>query len=67
MSDTFTVAATRIAGIVPRLLGWRPSEIWQATPEEIRTIFASSGESPAQGSLGRAELEQLMEQDRDGR
>ena len=35
MTDRFAHAATRLAGIAARLLGWRPGEFWRATPAEL--------------------------------
>jgi len=62
---TFTATAARLAGLVPRSLGWRPDEFWNATPAELAAIFAA--DEPAGGSpLARAELTALMEHDRDG-
>lgn len=31
----FADAARVLAGMAARLLGWRPQEFWQATPEEL--------------------------------
>ena len=50
---------------VPRLLGWRPCDFWNATPAELAAIFtdpATDGGAP----LTRGELDALMEQDRHG-
>ena len=66
MSESFAAGAARLAGLVPRLLGWRPDEFWNATPAELAAIFAS--DEPAGGvPLSRGELEALIERDRDGR
>jgi hypothetical protein len=59
---TFGDGALRLAGLVPRLLGWRPDEFWQATPAELAAIL-TTGE-PASGTpLSRPELTVLMERD----
>ena len=64
-SETFAASARRLAGLVPRLLGWRPDDFWQATPAELCAIFAT--DEPAGGTpLSRAELTTLMEQDGHG-
>ena len=63
---TFAESAQRLAGLVPRALGWRPDDFWQATPAELAAIFASDGEPTAE-PLNRAELDTLMERERDGR
>ena len=64
-SETFAAGARRLAGLVPRLLGWRPDDFWNSTPAELAAIFAA--EEPSGGvPLSRAELDTLMEQDRHG-
>jgi hypothetical protein len=65
MTETFAAVAARLAGLVPRALGWRPDEFWNATPAELAAIFAAdehSGGAP----LTRGELAALLEQDRHG-
>ena len=65
MSETFAAAALRLAGIVPRVLGWRPDDFWNATPAELAAIFTAN-EPPGGAPLTRGELAALMEQDRHG-
>ena len=65
MSGTFAAGAARLAGVIPRLLGWRPDDFWSATPAELTAIFTATGESGAT-PLTRGELSALMEQDRHG-
>lgn len=67
MSETFTAGATRLAGLVPRLLGWRPDDVWRATPAELAAIFAPEAETGDGTPLTRTELDKLLEQERDGR
>lgn len=62
---TFAECAARLAGLVPRLLGWRPGDFWNATPAELAAIFTATDE-PAAAPLTRGELTALMEQDRHG-
>lgn len=61
---TFTDSVRRLSGLVPRVLGWTPDAFWAATPAEIMAIFAPEVESAA--PLSRAELNSLMERERDG-
>jgi hypothetical protein len=60
----FSAGAGRLAGLVPRLLGWRPDEFWSATPAELAAIFAAS-EAPEGAPLSRDELAALMERESD--
>jgi len=63
--STFAEGAARLAGLVPRTLGWPPRELWDATPAELAAIFAAGADdNPA--PLTRTELTTLMERD-DGR
>ena len=65
MSPTFAEGARRLAGLVPRVLGWSPQAFWDATPAELAAIFATEGCAGGE-PLGRAELTALMERDGDG-
>ena len=67
MTPTFSDSARRLAGLTPRLLGWRPDDIWGATPAELAAILAADADHAAPDPLSRAELDKLMEQDRNGR
>jgi hypothetical protein len=62
---TFAESAARLAGLVPRLLGWRPGDFWNCTPAELAAIFAEPDDNSA-AALTRGELDALLEQDRDG-
>ena len=59
---TFAESAGRLAGVVPRVLGWRPGEFWDATPAELAAILAP-GDEPGGTPLSRIELTALMERD----
>jgi len=61
MTDRFAHAATRLAGIAARLLGWRPGEFWRATPAEL----ALSLDAPPRADTppSRDEIERMMERD----
>lgn len=65
MSGSFAAGAARLAGVIPRLLGWRPDEFWNATPAELAAIFTADDE-PGTAPLTRGELTTLLEQDRHG-
>lgn len=65
MSGTFGAAATRLAGLAARALGWRPAEFWNATPAEL--VAALAEPAMAFAPVDRATLDRLMEHDRHGR
>jgi uncharacterized phage protein (TIGR02216 family) len=57
---TFGDRAAALSGLAARLLGWRPSEFWAATPAELAS---SLGAGDAQFEpVGGNELESLMSQ-----
>ena len=71
MSGTFAAGAAHLAGVVPRLLGWRPGDFWNATPAELAAIFTAvlrqaQDERVGGTPLTRGELTALLEQDRHG-
>jgi uncharacterized phage protein (TIGR02216 family) len=59
---TFAESAGRLAGMVPRVLGWRPGEFWDATPAELAAILAP-GDGLGGEPLDRSEMTALMERD----
>lgn len=65
MSVRFADSAQRLAGLVPRALGWRPGEFWSATPAELAAILAGPP-GPGGEPLGRSEMTALMERDGNG-
>lgn len=65
MTRNFATAASRLAGIVPRTLGWLPHAFWDTTPAELAAIFAAE-DRPADEPLTRSELVALMERERNG-
>ena len=65
MSARFAESAARLAGAVPRLLGWLPDAFWNATPSELSAILAPQAGGEA-APLTRSELDRLLEQDRHG-
>ena len=43
----FADAARVLAGLAARLLGWRPQEFWQATPDELAAALTVPGDPVA--------------------
>jgi Phage tail assembly chaperone protein, TAC len=63
--EGLTVVAIRLAGLTGALLGWRPSEFWNATPAELAAILAAL--TPDTGNPADHDLiTQLKEQFPDG-
>lgn len=61
----FGDGALHLAGLVPRLLSWRPAEFWSATPAELAAILGT-GTDAAGEPLTRHEFDTLMERDGHG-
>ena len=62
----FSEAARRLAGLAGALLGWRPDDFWNATPDELAAVLeAIAGGNGGEG-MDRAELEQLERMFPDG-
>ncbi len=61
---TFASQAARLAGLAGALLGWRPADFWDATPEELATILAVLAPPPA--CADERTLDRLMERFPDG-
>lgn len=64
-SGEFSEGAARLSGLVPRLLGWRPDDFWNATPAELAAILASF-EPAGAPPLSRPEFDHLLERERHG-
>jgi uncharacterized phage protein (TIGR02216 family) len=64
MSGGFSAVAQRLSELVPRALGWRPHEFWEATPAELAAVLLEDTAAPM--PLDRAELAALMEREGDG-
>lgn len=64
MSDRLTPIAARLAGAVPRLLGWTPDAFWNATPAELAAILRPPGDESA--PVTRDDLNRLMEGENHG-
>ena len=57
--DRFSDSAGRLAGLAGMLLGWRPDELWHATPAELGAVLAAM--LPSEAPATRADLERLMQ------
>jgi len=55
--------ALRLVGVMARVAGWRPDEVWGATPADIAAVLASEAEA---GGVDRGGLMAMMEQCPDG-
>lgn len=47
MPQDFAGAARLLSGIAARLLGWRPQDFWQATPDELAASLTVPGDPVA--------------------
>lgn len=61
---TFADCARRLSGLVPRLLGWRPTDFWAATPAELAAIFETPADTAA--PVSRDDLNAMLERERHG-
>lgn len=53
---TFGERAAALSGVAARLLGWRPSEFWAATPAELVAVLIDEQIE----ALSAGELDELM-------
>lgn len=65
MSEDFSTGAGRAAIAAMQHLGWSPEQFWTATPAELRLALGPVDNSATAPS--RAEIEKMIERDRDGR
>ena len=65
VTGCFADGAGRLAGLIPRLLGWRPADFWEATPAELAAIL-SADEAGGGEPLSRSELDRLLEREHHG-
>lgn len=66
MSQTpFADASRLLAGMAARLLGWRPPEFWQSTPDELAASLSVPGD-PVATPPSRAAVDALLAQFPDG-
>lgn len=66
MSGLFSAAARRLAGVAGALLGWRPDEFWNATPDELAAVLEAMSGGGEGGSITRADVAQLERMFPDG-
>ena len=59
---SFGESALRFSRLAARVLGWRPSEFWAATPAELAAVFADEAVEPVAGE----ELAALLRRFPDG-
>ncbi|MGH6632055.1 MAG: phage tail assembly chaperone [Sphingopyxis sp.] len=59
-------AAIKLAGVMARVAGWRPGEVWAATPADVRAVLAGWVEADAEACFGGAALAAMMERFPDG-
>ncbi len=64
--DRLGPAAIKLAGVMARVAGWRPSEFWAATPADVRAVLAGWVEADAKASFDGAALAAMMERFPDG-
>ena len=62
----FALSAARLAGLAGALLGWRSSEFWSATPEELAGVLTALGGDAGGVSAGADDLARLQEMFPDG-
>lgn len=57
--------AAELAGLAAAVLGWRPDEFWESTPDELASAL---GIGPAgEAAMDRDSVDRLMTQFPDGR
>ena len=62
MSEPFASAASRMAGLAARALGWRPAEFWQATPAELALSLGQAEDAVTAPS--RADIAAMIEKEK---
>lgn len=63
MTACFGDAATRWCALAARMLGWRPSEFWSATPAELAMALGSPEDLDASPPPSRETIARMMERD----
>ncbi len=66
MSGKFGDHAPYWCGVAARLLGWQPSEFWQATPAELAMALSDPVQHNFAAGPSRDRIAQMMERDNNG-
>ena len=65
MEPDFALVAVRLSGLTISLLQWTPAQFWQATPDEIATIFRSldsrGSDAESETPLDKKQLQSLKD------
>ncbi len=64
---TFAEATRHRYAVSMRLLGWRPSEFWHATPTELAMALADPAEAAGGPPPDHDTISRMMERDADER
>lgn len=59
-------AALALVGTMARVAGWRPDEVWGATPADVAAALGGWREAAAETGVDAAALAAMMEQFPDG-
>jgi hypothetical protein len=63
--ENFGSGASRLSGATALLLGWRPWELWDATPAELATALRADSAAEAPDTETLAELIRRFPDERD--
>ncbi|XUU61657.1 phage tail assembly chaperone [Erythrobacter sp. HA6-11] len=66
MSDAFAASAKRLVPIAAQILGWRPDDFWNATPDELALALTDPTTADATSTLSRTDLQHLLEREKNG-
>ena len=66
--SSFAASTVLLAGLAARALGWRPHEVWAATPAELAALQTGwrGDDDGGGGGIDGAALAAMMEQYPDG-
>jgi len=68
MTRQFSKIAEKLSAVAAHVLGWSPDQFWQATPQELATIFSAAEDVHGKiaAPLDDIELQKLKEEYPDG-